>query len=252
MSLQDLDFTDLTEARATVLTALVNLCTEGPDPRTPLQTQLAVGGAVATLGLGPTQSAEVHRNGRLLTAPTARADRVYSGVLYDALGIASLEGPAKRRATRWLAITSSLFGLVRPNDPIPAYRLSGDVSLPNVGVVSAHWRKHLDPIVNDAAGNGLIVDLRSTMYAGFWRPSPGTGERVATVRVLHQVGSERKIVSHFNKATKGRIVRDLLLDGGTPNTPSKLAEHLAQLGWKVEVGPAKPTGQQLDVIVDAI
>ncbi|MCW2781738.1 MAG: hypothetical protein JWR35_2187 [Marmoricola sp.] len=252
MSLQDLDFIDLTEARDTVLTALVSLCAEGPDPLTPLQTQRLVEGAVATLGLGPTQAEEVRRNGGLLTAPTARADKVYSGVLYDALDIASLEGPAKRRATRWLAITSSLFGLVRPNDPIPAYRLSGDVTLPDVGVVSAHWRKHLDPVVRDAAGNGLIIDLRSTMYAGFWRPSADTGARVATVRVLHQVGSERKVVSHFNKATKGRIVRDLLLDGGTPNTPPQLADHLAQLGWKVEVGPAKPTGQQLDVIIDAI
>ncbi|MFP5407571.1 MAG: peroxide stress protein YaaA, partial [Gammaproteobacteria bacterium] len=56
---------------------------------------------------------------------TARADRVYSGVLYEALDLTSLDAAARRRATSWLAVTSGLFGLLRPADRIPAYRLSG-------------------------------------------------------------------------------------------------------------------------------
>ena len=60
------------------------------------------------------------------------------------------------------------------------------------------------------------------MYAAFWRPPAGLAPRVATVRVLHEVDGARKVVSHFNKATKGRIVRDLLEDGGNPRTPAAL------------------------------
>ena len=237
LGLENLDFSTLLEAREQVVSALVDLCSGEP----------AV--AATTLGLGPTQLDQVERNSGLRSAPTARADRIYTGVLYDALGLSSLDAAARRRATRWLVIMSSLFGVVRPNDPIPSYRLSGDTRLPSLGVVGTHWRSHLDAALTEAAGGGLVIDLRSSTYAGFWRPPATLGAKVATVRVLHQVGTQRKVVSHFNKATKGRIVRDLLVDGGTPGTPERLAEHLGRLGWTVEPQPPTGTGQQLDVVV---
>lgn len=242
LSLADLELPDLIEARETVLSALVDLCPVDPG-------DAQVGVAATVLGLGTTQLDQVLRNSRLLTAPTARADRIYTGVLYDALDLASLDAAARRRATRWLVIMSSLFGAVRPSDPIPAYRLSGDTNLPGLGVVSAHWRAHLDPVLTTAAGTGLVIDLRSSTYAGFWRPPVTLADRVATVRVLHEVAGRRKVVSHFNKATKGRIVRDLLADGGAPQSPGELADHLGALGWKVETQPPTRSGQQLDVVV---
>jgi cytoplasmic iron level regulating protein YaaA (DUF328/UPF0246 family) len=244
LNLSDLDLPDLTDARSTVLTALVELCS---GTRTEELEQ-----AADTLGLGPTQLDQVARNSGLFTAPTARADRIYTGVLYDALDLGSLDPAARRRATRWLVVMSSLFGAVRPNDPIPSYRLSGDTRLPGVGVVSTFWRAHLDPALAEAAGTGLVVDLRSTTYAGFWRPPAALAPRVATVRVLHEVDGRRQVVSHFNKATKGRIVRALLADGGTPRTPADLADHLGSLGWTVEPQPATRAGQQLDVVVEEI
>jgi hypothetical protein len=70
--------------------------------------------------------------------------------------------------------------------------------------------------------------------------------------VLHEVDGRRKVVSHFNKATKGRIVRDLLTDGGTPRNPGELADHLGALGWKVEPQPPTRTGQQLDVVIEEL
>lgn len=236
----DLSFPGLTDVRERVLSALVALCTA--DHAT----------AGRTLDLGPTQLDLVHLDGRLRTAPTARADKVYAGVLYDALDVATLTTAARRRAGSRLAITSSLFGLVRPGDRIPAYRLSGDTTLPGVGPVAAVWREALGPAVTEAVGAGLLVDLRSTMYAAFWRPPAELADRVATVRVLHEVNGKRQVVSHFNKATKGRIVRALLEDGGNPRTPSTLAELLGALGWKVEVDRPSRTGTQLDVVVGEV
>jgi cytoplasmic iron level regulating protein YaaA (DUF328/UPF0246 family) len=188
-------------------------------------------------------------NARLRTAPTARADRVYSGVLYDALGLESLTAGAKRRAGSRVAVVSSLFGLVRPADRIPAYRLSGDASLPGLGPVAGIWREALGPAVTAAVGRGLLVDLRSGMYAAFWRPPADLAPKVATVRVLHEVAGRRRVVSHFNKATKGRIVRALLEDGRDPRSPAKLAEVLTELGWTVELGAPTTKGTQLDVVV---
>ncbi|HET7356394.1 MAG TPA: peroxide stress protein YaaA [Nocardioidaceae bacterium] len=227
-----LSFPALHEPRQAVLAALVDLCTSGRDR------------AAEVLGLGPTQAEAVDRNALLRSAPTARTDRVYSGVLFEALELATLAGPARRRATQWVAITSGLFGLVRPADRIPAYRLSGDVALPDVGPVSTYWGRRLDPAVQEAAGRGLVVDLRSSTYASFWRPSPVTAPRVVTMRVLHEVDGTRKVVSHFNKATKGRLVRDLLVSGEAPKDTVRFADHLLDLGWKVE-----SDGTRLDVVV---
>ncbi len=229
---------DLNPAREQVLDALVTLCRDDPDR------------ARQVLGLGPTQAEEVRRNAGLREAPTARADAVYSGVLYEALDLGSLGLGARRRAARRLLVTSSVFGLVRPVDRIPAYRLAGGVNLPGLGVVSAHWRSALDPVLQAAAGTDLVVDLRSSTYAAFWRPGRDLAPRVATVRVLQQVGTQRKVVSHFNKATKGRLVRALLEDGSTPRTPAALADLITDLGWKVDLGDPGPDGHRLDIVVD--
>ncbi len=237
LDLAGLSFPLLTGARERALAAVVALC-EG-DPVV----------AAETLGIGPTQLELVDLDRRLRTAPTARADQVYSGVLYDALEVATLSSAARRRATSRVVVTSSLFGLVRPGDRIPAYRLSGDASLPGLGPVATLWRDHLGSGAAEAVGSGLLVDLRSGVYAAFWRPGSELSRRVATVRVLHESNGRRQVVSHLNKATKGRIVRALLEDGRDPRTPTALAAVLSDLGWAVEVGPPTPKGTQLDVVV---
>ena len=240
LELASLASPSLTATRATLLEALVALCRDDPDK------------AAAVLGLGPGQAELVQRNAGLPTAPTARADAIYTGVLYDALDFATLSPAARRRATSRLAVTSSLFGLVRPADRIPAYRLSGDAVLPGVGSVAGGWREVLGEAITDGMRQGLLVDLRSSTYAAFWRPTPDVARRVATVRVLHESGGRRTVVSHFNKATKGRIVRALLEDGADPRTPKALADTLGRLGWTVELGSPTPKGTQLDVVVREI
>lgn len=237
LDLTALSSPSLTAARAEVLDALVALCATEPDR------------AATLLGVPRSQLELVDLNARARTSPTARADAVYSGVLYDALDVATLSASAKRRASARLLIASSLFGMVRASDRIPAYRLSGDATLPGLGPVAAHWRSALDPVLHDLAGSGLVVDLRSGMYAAFWRPPAELARRVATVRVLHEVDGRRQVVSHFNKATKGRLVRALLEDGRDLRTPAALATVLRDLGWFVEAGEPTAKGTQLDVVV---
>jgi cytoplasmic iron level regulating protein YaaA (DUF328/UPF0246 family) len=238
LDLGELSSPELTGTRSRMLEALTSLCAEDPEQ------------AASLLEVPKTQLELVARNASLQTAPTARADTVYSGVLYDALALASLDGSARRRATGRVRVTSSLFGLVAPADRIPAYRLSGDAALPGVGSVAGAWRATLGPVVTALVGDGLLVDLRSTTYAAFWRPAGLP--RVATLRVLHEVAGKRQVVSHFNKATKGRIVRALLECGANPRTPARLAEALRDLGWSVEVTDGGRGVAQLDVVVSEL
>ena len=233
----DLTTGPLATPRRQVYDALVGLC-RGPEE-----------GAIRVLGLSPGQAVDVRRNAVLEDLPSAPAEKVYSGVLYEALGLTTLDASAHRRALARVAIVSSLYGVVGPGERITAYRLGGGVNLPGLGGVAAHWRRHLDPVVRDRAGRGLVVDLRSSTYAGFWRPAPDLASRVVTVRVLHEVDGRRQVVSHFNKATKGRLVRQLLVDGRDARSPSAFAGLLTDLGWTVEAGTRTKAGTQVDVVV---
>jgi hypothetical protein len=225
----------LREARLRVVDALASLCAGAEDE------------AVRVLGVGPGQVDEVRRNVGLLEAPSAAAERVYTGVLYEALGLSTLGSSAHRRALSRIAIVSSVFGLVGPGERIAPYRLAGGVSLPGLGGVAAHWRDVLDPVVRERARGGLVVDLRSSTYAAFWRPPAELSRRVATVRVLHEANGRRQVVSHLNKATKGHLVRALLEDGRDPRTPAAFAAVLDDLGWRVE-----RDGTRLDVVVSEL
>jgi hypothetical protein len=238
LELGGLSLPGLTEARERVLDELVGLCSGNGDK------------ARQVLGLSAGQAGEVAKNAALRTAPTLPAGQLYTGVLYDALGLATLTPAAKRRAARSLLVFSGLWGAVRVGDRIPAYRCSGGVRLPALGALGGYWREPLERVLPEAAGNGLILDLRSAAYGGMWKPAGDAARRTATVRVLHAetVGGveRRSVVSHFNKATKGRVLRTLLETGARPATPERLAAELRGLGYRVET-PAGP--RRLDVIV---
>ncbi len=242
IDLDALSFPDLTDERLDVLSALVRLCRREP------------GAAASALGLGPTQASEVERDAALPQAPAAPARSVYTGVLYEALGLGDLEGTAARRADRSLVITSALWGLLRPGDSIPAYRLGAGVSLPGIGRLGPVWRPALGRVIPVQAGDGLVVDVRSNAYSDFWRPAGPTADRTVTVRVLHERDGRRVVVSHFNKATKGRIVRSLLTGHREPTSPADLVDLLSALGWKAELSAPPRAGHPwvADVVITEV
>jgi hypothetical protein len=242
LSLPTLSFPTLTATRARVLDAVVRLA--GSDPRI----------AREVLGLSERQDSERVRDAELLTAHCAPAAAVYTGVLYDALGLSTLPSPAKRRATASLLISSALFGTLRIRDRIPAYRLSGAASLPGLGPVGAIWRSALPEAMTAAAGRGLVVDLRSSTYAAMWHPTEDLAARTVTVRVLQQLpDGRRQVVSHFNKATKGRLVRSLLVDGSAPRDAPAFAALCQSYGYVAELHPPERGGPwHLDVVVTEV
>jgi cytoplasmic iron level regulating protein YaaA (DUF328/UPF0246 family) len=238
LDLETLSYPSLGSTRQRVLDALVGLCHGDPER------------GRSVLGLSVGQAGDVARNAALFSAPTASAGRIYTGVLYDALGLGSLSAAARRRAATRVAISSALFGLVRVGDRIPSYRLNGSTTLPGIGAVASAWRAPLGELLEREASRGLVVDLRSGTYAGFWRPRRGNQTNVATVRVLQDTAGRRTVVSHFNKATKGRLVASLLEDGANPGSPPALAQALTQLGWYVE--PDVRDARALNVVVTEV
>ncbi|GGX61673.1 peroxide stress protein YaaA [Streptomyces anandii] len=237
---ESLSLPGLADAREAVLTELVELCRADEEK------------AREVLGLTEGLRGEIGKNARLREAGTRPAGEIYTGVLYDALGLASLDAAAKRRAARSLLVFSGLWGAVRVTDRIPSYRCSMGVRLPGLGALAGHWRAPMADAVPEVAGGGLVLDLRSSAYAAAWKPKGELAERTATVRVLH--APTRKVVSHFNKATKGRMVRSLLTAGAAPAGPAELVEALRDLGYVVEAEAPGKAGRSwsLDVLVDEV
>ena len=240
--LDALSMPSLASTRRKVRDALVKLCT-GREKR-----------AREVLGLSQRQTEELDRNRDLASAHALPASEVYSGVLYAALDYPTLSPAARRRVDNSVLVSSALWGSVRLDDQIPAYRLSGEVSLPRLGPVTALWRGPLDTAMAETLGDHVVLDLRSGVYAKMWAPGEGEAARTVTGRVLlARPDGARVVVSHHNKATKGRLVRDLAAARAMPRSVEALATAVERAGYVTELREG-PRGRpwSLDIVVDEV
>ena len=161
---------------------------------------------------------------------------------------------ACRHANEWILVSSALWGAVHLGDPIPAYRLSGGVTLPRIGTMAKVWRTPLTNAMQGAAASGVVFDLRSGAYAKLWTPHGDLAEHTAVGRVLLQrPDGSRAVVSHHNKSTKGRLVRALVSQTSTTRTVEALADLIEKIGFTAELSrerEGKPWS--LDVVVDEV
>lgn len=210
LELETLSHPELTPTRRKLLDAVIELAADVPASR-------------AALGLSANQDAEVARNAELWSSPTAPALSRYTGVLYDALGAADFTRFELARAGQRLAVASALFGLLRPADPIPAYRLSGGSTVPGFPSLRRLWRPVLEPVLAELPEP--VLDLRSGDYAAL-APAP----RAYTVRVA---GPDGRTISHFNKAYKGRLAAALARAPREPSTLRGVVSTAARAGLEL-------------------
>jgi cytoplasmic iron level regulating protein YaaA (DUF328/UPF0246 family) len=193
--------------------------------------------ALEALGLSAGQAGELDRNAVLERAPAAPAAEVYTGVLYERLRLPELAPEARRR----VLIASALWGVVAPDDRIPAYRLSISARLPRLPGLASYWRPALERALPD---DGLVVDLRSGGYAAAWTPKRAP---VVTVRGFTEQDGTRKVISHFVKAIRGDVARALLQAPAEPATAEDVARIAAAAGHEVDL-TTTPGGASVDVI----
>ena len=231
----------LAQPRAQVLAALATLL--GADPAD-AAAALALPSGVADEALAV--------NREVCRSRTTAALRRYTGVVYDGLGFAAMPPPVQRLAGRSVLIFSGLWGVLRGDEPVPAYRVPAKAVLPGIGVAGTFWRPRLDEVVPDLLGGGAVIDLRSSDYAAMWRPSGEPATRVISVRVLSRLPrGGHGVISYNSKLAKGRLAAALLAReaGGMPcrGIDDIAAAWLAAGGRAVEPG-ARP--DRLDLLAD--
>jgi uncharacterized protein len=173
---------------------------------------------------------------RLRAAPAAPASEVYTGVLFKRLELPQLPIKARRRAL----IASALWGVVRPDDLIPHYKLPPKEKLKGIGPLAKFWRPALAEALPDREGD-LIVDMRSGAYSTMWKPQRAT---LLAVRAFTEENGERKAVSHLAKAVRGDVARALLEAKKAPADSEAAAALAEAAGFTVELSDGS-----LDVIV---
>lgn len=188
LDLESLLWPELRATRSSLLVALTALAQNLPQAR-------------AALKVSAGKDDEILGNARLRSATTMPALDRYTGVLYEALGVASMTRAQRSRAQARIVVSSALFGAVRAGDRIPSYRLSAGSVLPGLGSLAPLWKAAAGSLF--AHLDAPVLDLRSGAYAAF-----GAVPGAITVRVVtRRPDGSLTVVSHFNKATKGHLAR---------------------------------------------
>ncbi len=198
----------------------------------------SVAGATSALHLGPSQRFEIERNRALATSPIMPAIERYTGVLYDAIGVESLAESSREFIRDHVVIHSALFGLVRADDAIPAYRFSHDTRVPGSSLAKI-WREANAAVL--AAQPGLVLDLRSESYVHL-----GPAANSVFLRVVSDDASgRRRALNHFNKHGKGELVRALAESGQDFGSVADLVAWAGSVGFTLTPG----ADGELDLVV---
>lgn len=198
-----------------------------------LQVVSGLNGAESFLRITPKIAAEwLGPNQRLWESPTATAAELYTGVLYENLKFSELPD------TSSVYIFSAVWGIVRPGDRIPPYRMNMKAKLPGFtgsGGMSRYWREAVGTVFDQHHSDEIVLDMRSSDYVATWKP----GSRGVALQAYREDKGVRKPITHMAKAIRGEVGNLVLREQFHAESPQELAEFLSGHGYHVEL--SKPT-----------
>lgn len=192
-------------------------------------------------------------NRSILTSATMPAIERYTGVLYDALDVASLSARDRKRLNAQVVIFSGLWGALQPNDLIPDYKLKMGATLPPLSKLSSWWRDPLTAALSPVVRGSVVWNLLPKEHDSAWEPFAKTAatnnqpSAVFSVKFLDE-GPKQKgertftTVNHWNKLLKGALVRYVLETGA--DDPKALTKFRHPEGYRYDKSLTEitPTG----------
>lgn len=160
-------------------------------------------------------------------------DPFFSAVDFDGLPTG-----AQRRLLENSVILSGLFGLLRPDDLIPEYKLRMTADLPGTGPLMSFWKPKISPFLNKVVRNRFVWDLLPESYREAWEDN-GSHDARATVVFYNGDGSVVKQDGGYRGQLMNFIVRDPAvnadsLDGWRHPAGFKLSRRRSKLDGKMK------------------
>jgi cytoplasmic iron level regulating protein YaaA (DUF328/UPF0246 family) len=188
------------------------------------------------------EAVEANRN--VFDAPLMAAiERYGPGVMYRAMEFERLPTGAQRRLLENGVILSGMFGLLRPDDLIPNYRLRMDAAVEGVGKVARYWRPVVSPHLDRLVEGKVVWNLLPATHEEAWEDGR-TYQRMYRLKFFREEDSgpaagERKPVSHGVKELRGALVHYVV--ERLAETPEALLDWDAPGGFELD-----PEAAELD------
>jgi uncharacterized protein len=133
----------------------------------------------------------------ILQTGTMKAIQRYTGVAFDAIEYPQLDSDSQAYIDEHVILFSNLFGPVLASDHLPVYKLKQGEKLAGVSI-DAHYKKYFTEALDNYL-DGDVIDLRAGVYEKFYKIS----KPYTTFKFLR----EGKVVSHWAKAYRGKLVK---------------------------------------------
>jgi len=137
----------------------------------------------------------IEANKSILASPTLPAVERYTGVMYEGIDYAGLEEPARKFFQEHVRIVSSVFGLLKPNDHIPDYRMKME---------KLNAAQFWNPIISKELEGYYVIDLLPPIYR-----KAVTYENGIAVDFVIVKDDEEIPAGNSGKYIQGRFVRFL-------------------------------------------
>lgn len=136
----------------------------------------------------------------ILTSLTCKAIERYDGIAYDHLSYSTLDHASRSWIDSHVMIFSNLFGPILANNLIPYYKLQQGEALGSFKP-EIFYKEHFSHAITSWLKRETVLDLRAGFYEKFYTLS----QPYITMKFL----KNGKVVSHFAKAYRGRVLRAL-------------------------------------------
>ena len=131
---------------------------------------------------------------------TMKAIQRYTGVAFDYLGYEKLDKDAQNYIDSHVILFSNLFGPIRASDLIPEYKLKQGEAVGDIKP-EKFYHEHAAALMETYLAEDEILDLRAGFYDKFYKPA----KPYTTLKFI----KEGKVVSHWAKAYRGIVLREL-------------------------------------------
>ncbi|MCO4845860.1 MAG: YaaA family protein [Sulfurovum sp.] len=135
---------------------------------------------------------------------TMKAIERYTGVAFDYLGYEKLDEKTQHYIDSHVILFSNLFGPIRASDLIPEYKLKQGEAVGDIKT-EKFYHEHSAPLMESYLSDDEILDLRAGFYDKFYKPA----KPYTTLKFI----KEGKVVSHWAKAYRGIVLREVAKAG---------------------------------------